>query len=357
MTGRQRKKLAARSKGGEFQTRRKKRRVYFCCICSELDIENMYEFLLNDKEKLYDPKKGNWTFQVHADVLRMYRTSTASEGYVDEKIGVSEKDLSMGVDSSIAVDMKDKIELDTATRIGVSGTQEVFIYEFGSIVLWGFSRGEEEGIIKLIRKFAVKGTVKEYEFGDCEDDMAFVTSPSVNRISIGNDVITLPDETLAKQRLAVSYAIAQSTVLSLFESRIEKKMEEYKYIPETLAAVGSVHLEQTQLGKMIGEIFVIRHDVNLHSDILDTPDFFWEEDQFEPEYKMVMRYLEMDGRVEVVNKRLDLLRELLDVLQEQMENKHAVTLEWIVIWLIVVEIVIEVVSIVGQVSGLWNVGR
>ena len=35
---------------------------------------------------------------------------------------------------------------------------------------------------------------------------------------------------------------------------------------------------------------------------------------------MVMRYLEMDGRVEVVNKRLDLLRELLDVLQEQMEE-------------------------------------
>ena len=49
--------------------------------------------------------------------------------------------------------------------------------------------------------------------------------------------------------------------------------------------------------------------------------------------------------------------ELLDVLQEQMEEKHAVTLEWIVIWLIVVEIVIEVVSIVGQVSGLWSVGR
>ena len=124
-----------------------------------------------------------------------------------------------------------------------------------------------------------------------------------------------------------------------------------------MAAVGSIHLEQTQLGKMIGEIFVIRHDVNLHSDILDTPDFFWEEDKFEPEYKMVMRYLEMSGRVEVVNKRLDLLRELLDVLQEQMEANHAVTLEWIVIWLIVIECLIEVVAIMGQVLGLWNVGR
>ena len=65
--------------------------------------------------------------------------------------------------------------------------------------MWGFSRGEEESMIKMIRKFAAKGAVKEYEFGDCEDDMAFVTSPTVSQISIGNDVITLPDETLAKQ--------------------------------------------------------------------------------------------------------------------------------------------------------------
>jgi uncharacterized Rmd1/YagE family protein len=33
---------------------------------------------------------------------------------------------------------------------------------------------------------------------------------------------------------------------------------------------------------------------------------------------MVMTYLEMTGRVEVVNKRLDMLRELLDVLQQQV---------------------------------------
>jgi uncharacterized Rmd1/YagE family protein len=243
------------------------------------------------------------------------------------------------------------------TNIGWAGTQEVFIFEFGSAVFWGFSRGEEAPILAAIRKFVIRGAVEPIEFEECEDDMAFVTAPSVEKISIGNDVIVLPDETMSKQRLAVSYAIAQSTVLSIFEARIEKKMEDYKYIPETLAAHGSVDLDQKVLGKMIGEIFVIRHDVNLHSDILDTPDFFWEEDKFEPEYKMVMRYLEMNGRVEVVNKRLDLLRELLDVLQEQMEANHAVTLEWIVIWLIVIEVLIEVVAILGQVLGLWNVGR
>jgi uncharacterized Rmd1/YagE family protein len=67
----------------------------------------------------------------------------------------------------------------------------------------------------------------------------------------------------------------------------------------------------------------------------------------------VMRYLEMSGRTEVLNKRLDMLRELLDVLQQQMENAHAVKLEWIVIWLIVIEVVLQVFAIGGQSVGLW----
>ena len=40
------------------------------------------------------------------------------------------------------------------------------------------------------------------------------------------------------------------------------------YIPETLAARGKVRLSAKQLGGMIGEVYVIRHDVNLHSEIL-----------------------------------------------------------------------------------------
>ena len=93
---------------------------------------------------------------------------------------------------------------------------------------------------------------------------------------------------------------------------------------------------------------MIRHDVNLHTEILDTPDFFWHDGQlFENDYQMVMGYLEMSGRTEVLNKRLDMLRELLDVLQQQMENAHAVKLEWIVIWLIVVEVLLQVCAVGG----------
>ena len=108
---------------------------------------------------------------------------------------------------------------------------------------------------------------------------------------------------------------------------------------------------------MIGEVFVIRHDVNLHSEILDVPDFFWKQEKFERDYKMVYKYLEMAERTEVLNKRLDMLRDLLDVLQQQLENAHAVKLEWIVIWLIVIEVLVQVLAVGGESMGWYRSRR
>ena len=99
---------------------------------------------------------------------------------------------------------------------------------------------------------------------------------------------------------------------------------------------------------------MVRHDVNLHTVVLDTPDFFWKEETYEIEYRMMMRYLEMSERVDTVNKRLDMLKELLDVLEQQLESAHATKLEWIVIWLIIIEIAIEFLGIAGEVLGIWS---
>ena len=41
-----------------------------------------------------------------------------------------------------------------------------------------------------------------------------------------------------------------------------------------------------EISKIIGEIFIQRNSVNLHLDVLDMPDFFWER------YAMCCRSLE-----------------------------------------------------------------
>ena len=347
-TGRQRKKLAARTKGGEFQARRKKRRVYFCCVSSDIDIQKLYDYLVGSGGML-----SGWKYQLYpgGDVLHLYKPGTSIErakgrpshdggGRSPEERGRFES-----YDDPTASQGAEYFE-NEAYKISNPKSQEVFVFDFGATVFWGFSRGEETNLLKTFRMFVTKGGVDKDEFQSGEDDMAFITSPEEDKIALANDFITLPDNSPVKQRLSISFAIAQSSVLAIFESRVEHKVEEYKYIPETLAAYGKVHLSERQLGIMIGEVFVIRHDVNLHTEILDTPSFFWKEETHEENYQMVMEYLEMSGRTAILNKRLDLLRELLDVLQHQMENEHGVKLEWIVIWLIVVEVVLQALAIV-----------
>ena len=52
----------------------------------------------------------------------------------------------------------------------------------------------------------------------------------------------------------------------------------------------------------------------------------------------------MDDRVDLLNSRLTVMRELLDVLQSQVESANSSRLEWIVIWLIAMEIIMGIIS-------------
>ena len=47
----------------------------------------------------------------------------------------------------------------------------------------------------------------------------------------------------------------------------------------------------------------------------------------------------------MLNKRLDIIKELFDMLASELANRHSYTLEWIVIILIMVEVLFQVIQI------------
>ena len=131
-------------------------------------------------------------------------------------------------------------------------------------------------------------------------------------------------------------------------------------------------------------VFLEKCAVNLLSTVLDTPEFFWDApDSLQGLYDALCEYLEMEDRVQVrrtplnfkepllnfkdaietptelgrrllrvqvLNARFEVLRDLLEVLRDHQNNEHSSMLEWIVIVLIVVEIVIGLVEIAGLVG-------
>jgi uncharacterized Rmd1/YagE family protein len=72
-------------------------------------------------------------------------------------------------------------------------------------------------------------------------------------------------------------------------------------------------MNSTDINKRLGQLFTTRAEVNLHSDMLDTPDCFWDRDEYEHVYMRMRKYLELEKRLAVLNQRLDIIKELLDL--------------------------------------------
>lgn len=62
--------------------------------------------------------------------------------------------------------------------------------------------------------------------------------------------------------------VAQSVKLTLFEGRIEETIETTKHIPVVMSKTGKIPMSRTAIIKKIGQLFVMRININLVSPIL-----------------------------------------------------------------------------------------
>ncbi|KAL1836150.1 hypothetical protein VTJ49DRAFT_5526 [Mycothermus thermophilus] len=218
-------------------------------------------------------------------------------------------------------------------------TPEVFLFDYGVVVIWGMTASQEQRFLKELAKFEVEKLAPD----DVETELFNFYYTHEYQARIYNDFIALRDKHNYMTKLAISHALAQST--SLFEELIASTIESCKDIPAQLALTGKIALSRSQINMQIGDLFILRISIHLNGSVLDTPELFWVEPQLEPVYEAVRSYLEMDQRVGLLTERLDVIADLLAVLKEQLSHGHGEKLEWIVIILIAAEIVVALVNI------------
>lgn len=219
----------------------------------------------------------------------------------------------------------------------ISGQLEgdIFFFPFGSVVCWGLSEAQEREVLQEFSAFEVqRNEVIE------EDVFSYMYGESAKVIE---DEITLP-ETDILTKLAFSHGLAQSVKLGVFEQTIQRTIHLTRELPELLAQQGSIKLSRKDIRRMMGRLFIDRSSINLHQELLDTPEFFWEHADLEPYYALMAHYLDRERRVIVLNERLRILQELFDMLAAELNHQHSSRLEWTIIWLIVIEVVMHLVT-------------
>lgn len=206
----------------------------------------------------------------------------------------------------------------------------IFIFRYGCVVLWNVPTEAETQFLTFLQKFAQNVINPVYE----EFEYSFASKPRFFQ-----DKITLTKtRSHALQMLAVSYGLSQAIKLSAFEARIDNTIEMTKNIPQELAHRGKISLARKEISKRIGELFIERNSVNLHSDILDAPVFIWDHPEYENLYTLTINDLELHARTAVLNRRLDIVKELFEMMRDELNNRHSTMLELIIISLIMIEV-------------------
>ncbi|KAJ3334100.1 hypothetical protein HDU76_010222 [Blyttiomyces sp. JEL0837] len=219
---------------------------------------------------------------------------------------------------------------------------ELFFFDYGVVVMWGLTEEEEAAILKEIQVFQ-EDTIDSSEL---EPEQFRYLYSKQQKPRIYNDIITLVSPKASVMiKLSISHACAQSAKLTLFEGLVEETIEHHRHIPRVLAETGKIHLSRFAVNQTIGKLFLMRTNVNLVSNVLDTPDIFWSQPALEPLYRAIRGYLEISQRVDLINQRVNVISEMMTMLQNNVNLTHGEVLEWIVIILIALELGIGIATI------------
>lgn len=212
-------------------------------------------------------------------------------------------------------------------------TGKAFLFNYAVGIFWGVDKDERNELLQMITPYLndpePKLTMDSYSY-TIDQNAVF---------NIKNDHMTIPDSSTLV-RFALSHAFAQSAKLAFFEEKAGAVITLNLHIPKRLAKTGKSALRRKTLAQLRGALFDTSCDITLNFNLLDKPKFFWNYPELDDYYFTLMKYLEMTQRIDLLNHKLSMIHELLDMLAEEQHQKHSSSLEWIIIILIALEIVL-----------------
>jgi uncharacterized Rmd1/YagE family protein len=215
---------------------------------------------------------------------------------------------------------------------------EAVIYLYGCVVLWGIEQKEANKLIRNLKSISIE------PYQDQVDEVYNIEKGNETAI-IDSNIILQDDDLDAK--VAISYALAQAVKLKHYEDILTHTLPDLLTLPSDLAKKGRIRISKKNALKKTGEIFLVRAQINLHSDLLDTPEYFWERSEREEQvYNLVIHEMELGKRVRKLNHRLDIMQSTYDLLRTHIEHEDSILLERTITILIALEIVFTIIQYV-----------
>lgn len=225
--------------------------------------------------------------------------------------------------------------------------REIFFFREGSIVMWNISDLECGNLLQFLRKYEQNHYTRDLIHGESEL-MHYTYADFGKKSHLKDGDIVLAQKAGNLDKYTFSNAMAQSVKLGIWEASLNRYVDSIEFVTEDLKAGKKLRMTQQEVLMKQGELFALRHRINLSSDLLDTPDFYWERDDLENLYQQICGYFSIAKRTRVMNDRLNHCVELVSILSSHLSDRHHVRLEWMIIILIMVEVAFEVLHYIDR---------
>jgi required for meiotic nuclear division protein 1 len=217
----------------------------------------------------------------------------------------------------------------------------MFLFREGTIVMWNFSEMEISNVLNFLKLYEHDGYGENIVQSESEIMFYNYTKDKTAQLKNNNFYITKLDEKNLFEKYTFSNALSLSVKLGIWEATLNHYVDSMGYLTEDLKQGRKIKTTRAEMLRKTGELFALRHLINLSSDLLDTPDFYWDREELERLYSATTNYFSISKRTRVMNEKLNHCVELADLISSNLHEDLNVRLEKIIIYLIMIEVMFE----------------
>jgi len=251
----------------------------------------------------------------------------------------------------------DNSESNVASSTSPLATGHLFVFESGAMVFWGVPFYKRKEIFdklldslrfSLVTSMALSRNTSAsktpfFSLHDFDHEFDYYTGSSKTKVE--NDEIHLMDIDDKLELMAISYCLAQSVKLLLYEEEIDTLVNNTWQLPLELAQTGRIRMSRQDIKKRIGELLAARYRVNLLSDLLDAPDLFWQFPDLEVLRSQCFNTVDFHKRTRLLNNRMEIIKDALDILNTELTATSSHRVEQFIVLLIAIEVGFEVTKL------------
>lgn len=286
------------------------------------------------------PKSGNWYVTAYA-TAEEYDLERLSDGLIKQNL-YKPVDL---LDDPLTKGGADVIHAVANYELS-SEKRQIYFFREGSVVFWNVPELECISVLDFLKHYQIGTYYRSLVIAE-KEIMNYSYNTSGKKSALDSSKFCLDnspgrcDHDINLEKFTLSNAMSLSVKLAIWEASLNHYIDSIEYVVEDLKSGKALRISRKEVTRKTGELFGLRHSINLSSDLLDVPDFYWENDELETLYLQLCSYFSISRRTRVMNEKLNHCMELVELLTSHLSDRHHVRLEWMIIVLIMIEVMIE----------------